>query len=110
MSDSKHTPGPWGVEWQHPCYWIIRDESGSGVHLPPGSAIDDPNRLLIERAPETKRQRDELLSACKASLNAISSLNRAFETGYGPEDVAAYVRSAFDQIHEAINNTTKEEA
>ena len=47
-----HTPGPWGVEWQHPCYWIIRDESGSGVHLPPGSAIDDPNRLLIERAPE----------------------------------------------------------
>jgi len=73
---SKHTPGPWGVEWQRPCYWLIRDESGSGVHLPPGDSIDDPNRLLIERAPETKRQRDELLAAV---ADAIHCLN--WETG-----------------------------
>ena len=100
MSDSKHTPGPWGVEWQHPCYWIIRDESGSGVHLPPGSAIDDPNRLLIERAPETKRQRDELLEALETMVLDLEQNGEVF----GTDD------KRIQFMQKAIAKATKEEA
>ena len=95
-SMSKHTPGPWGVEWQRPCYWLIRDEFGCGVHMPPGDSIDDPNRLLIERAPETKRQRDELLAALELLADAYEA--------WGPE--CRTLRMA----REAINSATKEEA
>jgi len=97
---SNHTPGPWRVEWQHPCLWTIRSD---GVHLPPSESADCPNARLIAAAPE-------LLAACKESLNAIDCVLRAFETGCTQEDEAAQVRWAIRQIHEAINKATKEKA
>ena len=57
---NEHTPGPWSVEWKSPCYWLVRCD---GVHLPPSESADCPNRRLIAAAPETKKQRDELLWA-----------------------------------------------
>ena len=108
---SKNTPGPWSLNPEKddhdiPVIRVSGADGSSFAFIYENSRtgqlnVDDAR--LIAAAPE-------LLSACKASLSAISSLSRAFATGYGPEDEAAYVRSAIDQIHEAINKATKEKA
>jgi len=99
--ENKHTPGSWSVDWQSPCYWLIRYD---GVHLPPSESTDCPNRRLIAAAPETKKQRDELLTA----LDSI--LHHAYDEDTPVEDIKA----DFDRMRgiaaKAINNATSEEA
>lgn len=91
---SKHTPGPWWVQWQNPCHWVIRHD---GVHLPPGNAADDPNRLLIERAPETKKQRDQLLWALEYVSTELRDARSADLDGFNHELLLRVVDSAIDK-------------
>lgn len=93
---NEHTPGPWSVEWKSPCYWLVRYD---GVHLPPGDTADDPNRLLIERAPETKKRRDELLWTLEYVRGELSG----WTTSLGLTEVLRVIDSV-------INKATKEEA
>jgi len=46
---SKHTSGPWRVEFSRPCSWLIRSD---GVHLPGGYDAGEANARLIAAAPE----------------------------------------------------------
>ena len=98
---SKHTPGPWRVKYE--------SEPGGAflIYGPWGGAIDpdagyvtqeenEANARLIAAAPETKRQRDELLAALELLADAYEA--------WGPE--CRTLRMA----REAINSATKEEA
>jgi len=68
---TKHTPGPWRVEFSGPCSWLIRSD---GVHLP-GT---DENARLIRQAPEMKEEITRL-RAIKAG--AVALVRAVFENG-----------------------------
>jgi hypothetical protein len=55
---TKHTPGPWRVEFSGPCSWLIRSD---GVHLP-GT---DENARLIRQAPEMLEALTALVAECR---------------------------------------------
>jgi len=63
---TKHTPGPWRVEFSGPCSWLIRSD---GVHLP-GT---DENARLIRQAPELLRA----LAALVADGDDPDAIDRA---------------------------------
>ena len=87
---NEHTPGPWSVDWQSPCLWLVRAD---GVHLPPSESADCPNRRLIERAPETKKQRDELLWTLEYVRGELSG----WTTSLGLTEVLRVIDSVIDK-------------
>lgn len=82
---TKHTPGPWRKSWfeqnkRTKCgYWAIHrsgPEPGfigriNGNHR--GKDQGEANAELIAAAPETARQRDALLAACKALIEICNA-------------------------------------
>jgi len=87
---NEHTPGPWSVEWKSPCYWLVRYD---GVHLPPSESADCPNRRLIAAAPETKKQRDELLWTLEYVRGELSG----WTTSLGLTEVLRVIDSVIDK-------------
>ena len=94
MSEVEHTPGPWEIAGQVdmsnglPSGFLIVQKtpvSGfSGVAAALNRSAneqDEPcdetlaNAKLIAAAPETKRQRDELLEACKEAADFLGCYN-----------------------------------
>ena len=93
---NEHTPGPWVSPWRihrieeaFEVFWYDGEE-GVDSYTYVATARQHDNAKLIAAAPETKRQRDELLAALQA-LDEVCLENR-------------------EQVDAAINNATKEEA
>mgnify|MGYP006409087519 CR=1 FL=1 len=106
MDNLKHTPGPWTASEGYPSsVWHV-DMPGRAFAIT--VSIDDDeerdvpdeeteaNARLIAAAPETKRQRDELLEALQLLADAYDAV--------GPSCQAARL------ARQAINEATKEEA
>ena len=122
-SMSKHTPEPWRSPWrihrilpnngdfdaaQGERYEVFWRDDGDGVesYTYVATARQHDNARLIAAAPETKRQRDELLAALERTLsNAIGHACDARGDDCNFEDWP-WVQ----QAREAIANATKEEA
>lgn len=76
--NTKHTPGPWAVAFETDVY---SPSSPDGKLLVAQTDVSNfipyvekaANAQLIAAAPETKAQRDELLAACKALVEAFTA-------------------------------------
>jgi|7_EtaG_2_1085326.scaffolds.fasta_scaffold10009_3 hypothetical protein len=121
-SMSKHTPGPWSAElfegesvgWidgLDPCHYLLNKEGErfALVSTPtnPETLVSGSDIRLIAAAPETKRQRDELLEALEFVRSELSS-----ECGDRGEEhgLRSALMGIIRAIDEAIANATKEEA
>jgi len=102
---SEHTPGPWEVtDSRHvstgKTLYLFENKSAKAGEL-------RANARLIAAAPETKRQRDELLEALEFVRSELSS-----ECGDRGEEhgLRSALMGIIRAIDEAIANATKEEA
>lgn len=90
MSTTKHTPGPWAVDYSGPARIAIVDTSGSEVALcskqNDDGDTDEANARLIAASPE-------LFEACKVLL-ATGSFNKH---GEHAEQAARFARAAIDK-------------
>ena len=94
MSERTHTPGPWverdceiqAADGSAICEMLARPEDEPKW----GRAHADANSRLICAAPETKRQRDELLATLKGILTFVEdgSVIEAKSCGFVDELVA----------------------
>jgi hypothetical protein len=99
---NEHTPGPWSVEWQHPCLWTIRSD---GVHLPPSESADCPNARLIAAAPELLSLAHEVADASETIAALLCSPGEA-----SPEELVSVITDIGAKATALVNETTKEEA
>jgi hypothetical protein len=91
---SEHTPGPWTV---HVDGQSVMAVEGAGVRLiaecHAGQREErEGNAKLIAAAPETKRQRDALLKACRQTLAWFESFDGDGHT-HGDGVPSAWLRS-----------------
>jgi len=113
MSNNEHSPGPWKIEDRSS--WasgrpgddahVVDKDDGMVVHIPRGGpAGNDPaaqaNARLVAAAPETKKQRDELLWTLEYVQGELSGWTAV---QFGLTEVLRVIDSV-------INKATKEEA
>jgi len=92
--ENKHTPGSWSVDWQSPCYWLIRYD---GVHLTPSESTVCPNRRLIAAAPETKKQRDQFLWALEYVAKELRDARSEDLDGFNHELLLRIVEATIER-------------
>ena len=112
MSESKHTPGPWtiGDLWQSPnagCTIEAGDhyiaDVYAGHHISDKVQADEgkANAALIAAAPDTARQRDELLEAAEYVLDTLRAA-QADAGAHGHDSMVSYLFAADNKLCAAI--------
>jgi hypothetical protein len=97
LMTTQHTPGPWTFRRSATPdafrqYRVYPEDSGNDIAVIYDCDQSEANAQLIAAAPETARQRDELLEACKTLL--LETGRRARKSNLRQETALNQARAA----------------